>query len=146
MTKLIRSSRRIAQQAAVSTEMSATKLCLGLLFLLLGTALVEPSAASLVLQNTSSPQVYSSSDWLNWAGTAWQYYQPGVGVNSATGLQRANLAWPCSTDWDFGGYIYAVIFARRLDLISDGSGSRDWQFNDRVNRLLDWLQTRPLNG
>jgi hypothetical protein len=83
---------------------------------------------------------------LNWAGTAWQYYQPGVGVNSATGLQRANLAWPCSTDWDFGGYIYAVIFARRLDLISDGSGSRDWQFNDRVNRLLDWLQTRPLNG
>jgi hypothetical protein len=38
------------------------------------------------------------------------------------------------------------MFARKLNLISDGSGRGDWQFADRINRLLAFLQRRPLSG
>jgi len=87
---------------------------------------------------------YSASDWLNWARTAWQYYTPGVGVNSASGLHRSTLSWHCFTDWDVGTYIFATILARKLNLILDGSGNGDWQFNDRINKILNFLSTRQL--
>jgi len=67
-------------------------------------------------------------------------------VNSASGLHRATLGWNCFTDWDLGTYIFSIIFARRLNLVSDGSGNGDWQFTDRINRLLTFLQNRPLSG
>jgi len=93
-----------------------------------------------------SPTVYGASNWVGWASTAWQYYQPGVGVNLESGLLRANLSWNCSTDWDLGSYIYATIFARSLNLIGEGSGSGDLQFGDRINKILVFLQNRPLYG
>jgi len=111
--------------------------------LLVATVLLPSVSAS---QNSLAPATYSTSDWLNWASKAWQYYQPGIGVNSASGLHRATLGWNCFTDWDLGTYIFSIIFARRLNLISDGSASGDWQFTDRINRLLTFLQNRPLSG
>jgi hypothetical protein len=111
--------------------------------LLVATILVLSVSAS---QNPLAPATYSTSNWLNWARTAWRYYQPGVGVNSASGLHRATLSWHCFTDWDLGTYIFSIIFARELNLISDGSGNGDWQFTDRINRLLTFLQNRLLSG
>lgn len=114
--------------------------------LLLVTILLIPSTSGLVSQRSIASETYSSSDWLNWAQVAWQYFQPGVNVNPATGLDRATASWNCFTDWDVGTYIYATIFARRLNLISDGTTTGDWQFSDRVNKVLTFLQNRPLYG
>jgi len=74
------------------------------------------------------------------------YYQPGPssGVNPRTGLNRATTYWHCFSDWDLGSYIYAMIYARKLGLIQDGNGSDDWQFNDRINKVLSFLQNRAL--
>ena len=95
-------------------------------------------------QPSLSPQsVYSSTDWTNWAATAWKYYQPGVGVNSATGLHRASTYWHCFTDWDLGSYIYSIIYARKLNLIVD---SGTWGFSSRVTKVLNFLSNRPLSG
>ena len=65
---------------------------------------------------------------------------------STRGCIEANLAWHCFADWDLGSYIYATIFASKLGLISDGSGSGDWQFKDRINKILNFLMTRPLGA
>jgi hypothetical protein len=108
--------------------------------------LLVPPVFGLASQGSGVFETYSASDWLNWAHTAWEYYQPGVNVNPTTGLHRATASWPCFTDWDIGSYIYAIIFARRLNLISDGTGSGDWQFADRINKILAFLQNRPLSG
>lgn len=113
--------------------------CILLVATVLGPSVSAP-------QNSLAPATYSTSDWLNWARTAWRYYQPGVGVDSASGLHRATLTWNCFTDWDLGTYIFSIIFARKLNLISDGSGSGDWQFTDRINRVFTFLQNRPLSG
>jgi Protein of unknown function (DUF3131) len=67
-------------------------------------------------------------------------------VNQASGLHRATLSWHCFTDWDIGTYILSMIFARKLNLISHGLGHGDWQFTDRINRLLTFLQDRSLSG
>ena len=114
--------------------------------LLLASLVLVPSALGAASQDSFAPATYSISDWLNWARTAWQYYQPGVGVNSASGLHRATLSWHCFTDWDVGTYIFSVIFARKLNLITDGSGNGDWQFLDRINKILNFLTTRQLSG
>ncbi len=112
--------------------------------LTLGAATPALSAVSASSPNSLSPaSTYTSSDWLSWAGTAWNYYAPGVGVNSVTGLHQASLTFNCFADWDLGSYIYATLFARKLGLIGDGGA---WQFDDRIGRILSFLLNRPLIG
>ena len=123
----------------------SVRIALSFVLIVLSAMTVSPFASGFAVAGQAlSPLVYGLSDWQSWASTAWQYYQPGVGVNPTTGLHRANLAWGCFSDWDLGSYIYATIYARKLNLISDGSGSGDWQFNDRISKILNFLQNRPL--
>ena len=42
--------------------------------------------------------VADQSYWLSLANNAWNYYQPGVGVDSTTGLHGAGLGYPYFTD------------------------------------------------
>jgi hypothetical protein len=93
-----------------------------------------------------SAQAYTTADWSSWAATAWAYYTPGVGVIASTGLHKANLGWSCFTDWDLGTYIYSIILARKLNLISDSSVLDSWQFGDRINKVLTFLEKRPLGS
>ncbi len=80
-------------------------------------------------------------DWLGWADVAWSYFQPGVGVNSITGLHYAAMDWHRFTDWDLGVYISAIIDAERLGLISrDGL----WGSDHRFEKILSFLENRSL--
>ena len=115
---------------------SSSLVCLSLVAIL-----VVPSAYGLASQDSLKPETYTTSDWKNWATTAWAYYAPGVGVNPTTGLHQANLAWPCFTGWDVAAYIFSIIYARKLGLITDNGG---WQFNDRIQKVLTFLENRPL--
>jgi hypothetical protein len=78
---------------------------------------------------------------MSWARTAWAYFAPGVGVNPTTGLHTSNLGTACFTDWDLAGYILAIIYAEKLGLITL---SGTWQFNDRIQKVLNFLLNRPL--
>jgi hypothetical protein len=83
------------------------------------------------------------NDWSNWAKVAWRYFQPGVGVNSVTGLHYATADWQRFTDWDLGVYISAIIDAERIGLISrNGSWGSDY----RLEKILSFLETRPITG
>jgi hypothetical protein len=81
--------------------------------------------------------------WMDLAEKAWQFYQPSKGVNAQTGLHGASIGWPYFTEWDLGTYIQAVIDARELGLLQD-DGS--WGFNYRIEKILNFLQTRPLTS
>jgi hypothetical protein len=128
------------------TRLRISSGALAVSILLVGVAVPVLSQAWGTNQPSLSPDVYSSTDWKNWATTAWHYYKTGVGVSSTTGLHRATLTWHCFGDWDLGTYIYSIIYARRLGLITDGNGVNDWMFNERINKVLAFLQTRPLTS
>lgn len=84
----------------------------------------------------------NSSTWRSIANNAWQYFQPGIGVDSTTGLPGAGLGWPYFTDWDLGVYIQAIIDAQKTGLIGvDG----DWGSHARLEKVLIFLETRELN-
>ena len=69
--------------------------------------------------------------------------QPGVGVNSNTGLHAASLEYNEFTDWDLGVYIQATIAANKLGILStDGS----WGADARFNKILTFLKTRQLTS
>jgi hypothetical protein len=87
--------------------------------------------------------VVDRSYWLRLANNAWNYYQPGVGVDSTTGLHSAGLEYPYFTDWDLGVYIQAIIDANQLGILSN-SGS--WGADSRFNKILTFLQTRQLTS
>ena len=96
----------------------------------------EPKPPGLI----ASAQTINSAVWLQVAANAWKYFQPGTGVDSTTGLPYSNS--PIFTDWDLGVYIQAVIDARKIGLINtDGY----WGFNARIDKVLKFLETRPLN-
>ena len=44
--------------------------------------------------------VGSKTYWMSLATDAWQYFQVGTSVDSATGLHSAALNYPYFTDWD----------------------------------------------
>jgi hypothetical protein len=90
----------------------------------------------------SNPNI-SASVWKTVAATAWQYYQPGLGVNSSTGLPAGSYGWNYFTDWDLGVYIQAVIDANKTGLI-DNNG--DWGSHARLDRVVKFLETRELNS
>jgi hypothetical protein len=91
-----------------------------------------------------SAQTINGTVWRAVAANAWQYFQPGVGVGSDTGLPYAQgTGFSVFTDWDLGVYIQVVIDAQKIGLIgTDGS----WNSSDRLNKVLTFLETRELNA
>ena len=92
-----------------------------------------------------SAQTINSTVWRAVAANAWQYFQPGVGVDSNTGLPYAGGAtgFHYFTDWDLGVYIQAVIDANKTGLIgNDGA----WGSSARLEKVVSFLETRDLNA
>jgi len=91
-----------------------------------------------------SAQTINSTVWKKVATNAWNYFQPGVGVDSNTGLPYAGTgSFPEFTDWDLGVYIQAVIDAQKIGLIdTDGN----WGSYARLDKVLTFLETRELNN
>jgi hypothetical protein len=90
----------------------------------------------------SSP-IINSTVWRQIAANAWNYFQPGRGIDSTTGLPASSLGWNYFTDWDLAVYIQAVMDAQKIGLISkDG----DWGSAARLNKVVVFLETRALNG
>ncbi len=89
-------------------------------------------------QSTTDSKAY----WLNLATNAWQYYQPNNGVNSVTGLESnaVGSSSPQFTDWDLGTYVQAIVEADKLGL----SNPQGWDTSSRLNKVLTFLETRPL--
>ncbi len=81
--------------------------------------------------------------WTAVANNAWAYFSPGIGVDSSTGLPFAGGAgFKAFTDWDLGAYIQAVIDAQEIGIIN---ATGTWGSGDRINRVLTFLENRPLN-
>jgi hypothetical protein len=77
------------------------------------------------------------------AEDAWQYFQPGRGVDAETGLHSATIDWPHFTDWDLGVYIQTIIDAEKLGILSrDG----DWGADARLEKILSFLDSRSLTA
>jgi hypothetical protein len=90
----------------------------------------------------SNPNL-TATVWRTVAANAWQYFQPGTGVDSNSGLPRASLTFFYFTDWDLGVYIQAVIDANKTGLIGyDGN----WGSIARIEKVLTFLETRELNN
>ena len=90
----------------------------------------------------SNPNL-TATVWRMVAANAWQYFQPGTGVDSNSGLPRASLTYFYFTDWDLGVYIQAVIDANKTGLIGyDGN----WGSIARIEKVLTFLETRELNN
>jgi len=81
--------------------------------------------------------------WRDWASVAWRYYQPGVGVETNSGLHRGTLDWHYITDWDVGSYISAIIDAEALGIIQK---SGTWGADYRLDKVLVFLENRPLRS
>jgi hypothetical protein len=67
--------------------------------------------AATIEQNLASAEVnseYSSTFWLTLSNNAWNYFQPGVGVDASTGLAQGAMGSRGFTDWDLGLYIQAI--------------------------------------
>jgi hypothetical protein len=88
-------------------------------------------------ENTVGDRAY----WLSLATAAWQFYQPGAGVNAQTGLHGAGLGWPYFTEWDLGTYIQTIIDAHELGILQK---TGDWGFDYRVGKIFSFLKTRAL--
>ena len=93
-------------------------------------------------EGQQSSLVVDRSYWLRLANNAWNYFQPGVGVDSSTGLHSAGLGYPYFTDWDLGVYIQAIIDANQLGILSN---SGTWGADARFNHILTFLQSRQLS-
>ena len=86
----------------------------------------------------------TSSVWRQVAANAWNFFQPGWGVDPNTGLLRSGgTDSPVFTDWDLGVYIQAVMDANASGLISN-NGS--WGSSARLEKVVSFLETRPLNA
>ena len=81
--------------------------------------------------------------WLQLATNAWNYFQPGVGVDPVTGLHSSGLSYPYFTDWDLGNYIQAIIDVNELGILSS---SGTWGSDARFNKILTFLETRSLGS
>jgi hypothetical protein len=105
-----------------------------------GFWLAENSSVNQVIK---TPGVDGAAYWMSLATNAWQYFQVGNSVNSATGLHASGQDYPYFTDWDLGVYIQAIIDAEKLGIISNnGTYGADWRFN----KILTFLETRPLTS
>lgn len=103
--------------------------------------------------NTTSGQTLTSSppvnridtpwgkEWLTYANIAWQYYTPGFGVDSSTGLLYASQSYDRFTDWDLAGYINAILAAEEIGLVNK---SGTWGADYRLDLVLNFLGNRTL--
>lgn len=81
--------------------------------------------------------------WRGVASNAWAYFQPGIGVDSKTGLPYAGASdFKGFTDWDLGVYIQSIIDAQKIGLIGTVG---DWGSNQRLEKAMIFLESRPLN-
>ncbi len=79
--------------------------------------------------------IMNSTVWQQVAANAWQYFKPGLGVDSSTGLPGSGIDVPFFTDWDLGVYIQAVIDANTTGLIGyDG----DWGSSARLEKVVSF--------
>jgi len=93
---------------------------------------------------TPTPQVLAASDnWIDWARTAWRYFQPGVGVHPGTGLSYAGYGWHYFTDWDLGTYIFAILDAEEIGILPR---TEPWGSTYRLNKIMDFLRARDLTS
>ena len=104
---------------------------------------VQPAQTQKAPGLIESSSVMNSTVWRQIAANAWNYFQPGRGVDSTTGLPASSFRWNYFTDWDLGVYIQAVIDAQKIGLI-DKDG--DWGSMARLNKVVTFLETRALNG
>ncbi len=96
---------------------------------------------SLPLGPVGSAQTINSTVWRAVAQNAWRYFQPGIGVDSTTGLPGAGIGFPYFTDWDLGVYIQAVLDALTIGIIGkDG----EWGADARIEKIMSFLENRPL--
>jgi hypothetical protein len=79
--------------------------------------------------------------WVAWARKAWEYFQPGKGLEASTGLHHAGLHWPYFTEWDLGVYIQAVIDAEKIGILPTGG---PWGANERIDKIISFLENRDL--
>lgn len=99
------------------------------------------TASSGLIQISKEESIDTSSFWLNIAKSAWGYFEPGIGVDPTSGLVRNIAGGTAFTDWDLGLYVQAVIDAEKLCIIN---GNGTWGANDRLDRVLTFLEKRPL--
>ena len=86
----------------------------------------------------------TSAVWRQVAANAWNYFQPGWGVDPNTGLPRSGgTDSPVFTDWDLGVYIQAVMDANATGLISNDG---PWGSSARLEKVVSFLENRPLNA
>ncbi len=86
----------------------------------------------------------TSDVWWQVAKNAWQFFQPGWGVDSNTGLPRSGGSdSPVFTDWDLGVYVQAVIDANKTGLISNDG---PWGSSARLEKVVGFLESRELNN
>jgi hypothetical protein len=103
---------------------------------------IDPTAIPYIPGLIEKAQVMNSSVWKAVAQQSWQYFQPRTGVDETTGLPAAAVGYNYFTDWDLGVYIQAVLDAQKIGLIAkDG----DWGSDYRFDKVLTFLETRPLN-
>ena len=106
-------------------------------------ALLFASQAFLNLDVDQAYPADATAYWLGLAEDAWNYFQPGKGVDATTGLHQASLDWPYFTDWDLGLYIQTIINAEKAGILSpDGA----WGSNARLEKILTFLETRELTA
>ena len=110
------------------------RILLGITFLLILTA-------SSFSHTTATTVVMDP--WLQWASIAWRYYQPGVGVDSVSGLHSGTLDWHYFTDWDLGSYVCAIVDAEALGLLQRAGA---WGADYRLDKVLSFLETRALRS
>ena len=102
--------------------------------------------ASQAFVNLDMRQAYpddATAYWLGLAENAWNYFQPGKGVDAATGLHQASLDWPYFTDWDLGLYIQTIIDAENVGILGPEGA---WGANARLEKTLAFLETRELTA
>lgn len=88
-------------------------------------------------------ETMNSTVWKEVAKIAWNYFTPGKGVDSNTGLPASSLGWNYFTDWDLGVYIQAIVDAQKIGLITkDG----EWGSSARLEKVVTFLETRSLNA
>ncbi len=120
-------------------------LSLALISILFFSQLLSITAGPYVTEanvdNLAPNYSFTANYWKTVAQNAWRYYEPGVGVNEITGLHNTCLDPEQFTDWDLGTYILAIVDVAKLGLINFEG---DWGFDYRIDKILNFLETRPL--
>ncbi len=95
------------------------------------------------VESMVSDYAFTETYWKTVAQNAWQYFRPGVAVNPDNGLHNAHRYYTGFTDWDLGSYVLAAVDMARLGLLSNDGA---WGFDDRISKILTFLENRPLTS